>query len=201
MRFILCVSIAIDGTKLPFFVILKGKPIGNIEKQISGILRAGMLGCRQSKAWCDECVKLQCYDSVWKPYRAVYDGESGLLLDDYKVHTMESLMERMSNDNTRRFLIPGNCTSVLQPSEVDANKPLKERLKEAVSDWRSERCGFLPPGSRLLSPKRSEVLSMLQEIWGRFEMEIVRNAFIGSGYVFHDNVNYSMDTESESDIE
>ena len=32
-------------------------------------------------------------------------------------------------------------------------------------------------------------------------MEIVRNAFIGSGYDFHKNVNYSMDTESDSDIE
>ena len=31
-------------------------------------------------------------------------------------------------------------------------------------------------------------------------MEIVRNAFIGSGYVFH-NMNYSMDRESDSDIE
>ena len=57
------------------------------------------------------------------------------------------------------------------------------------------------PGSRLPSPKSSEVLSKLQEIWGRFEMEIVRNAFIGSRYVFHDNVNYSMETEIESDIE
>ena len=32
-------------------------------------------------------------------------------------------------------------------------------------------------------------------------MEIVRNAFFGNGYVFHDKMNYTMDTESESDIE
>ena len=125
MRFKLCVSIAMDGTKLPLFVILKGKPIGNIEKQLSSILPAGMLGCTQSKAWFDERGMLKWYDSVWKPHTTVYEVESGLLLHNYKVHTMESLMERVSKDSTMRFLIPGNCTSVLQPNDVDINKPLK----------------------------------------------------------------------------
>ena len=77
---------------------------------------------------------LKWYDSVWKPYIADYDGESGLLLTSYKVHTMESLMERMKNDKSKRFLIPGNCTSVLQPCDVGIHKPLNERLKKAASD-------------------------------------------------------------------
>ena len=42
---------------------------------------------------------------------------------------------------------------------------------------------------------------MLQKIRDRFEMEIVENAFVGSGYIFHDNLNYSVDTESDSDVE
>ena len=35
--FTLCASIAMDGTKLPLFVILKGKTNGNIEKQLPSI--------------------------------------------------------------------------------------------------------------------------------------------------------------------
>ena len=54
MRFTLCVAVAMDGTKLLLFVIFKGKPNGNIEKNLSGILPAGVFGCTQSKAWCDE---------------------------------------------------------------------------------------------------------------------------------------------------
>ena len=82
MRFTLCVSIAMDGTKLPLFVILNGKPNGNIEKQLPSILPAGMLGCTQIRAWCDERSMLKWYDSVWKPYIAYYDSKFGLLLDN-----------------------------------------------------------------------------------------------------------------------
>ena len=94
-----------------------------------------MLGSTQSKAWCDERAILKWYDPIWKPYIADYDGESGLLPDNYKVHTLVSLIERMSNGKARRFLIPGSCTSVLQPCEVGINKPLKGRLKKAACDW------------------------------------------------------------------
>ena len=134
MRFTLCFLVALDGTKLPLFVIFKGKPNGNIEKALPSMIPAGMLGCTQSKAWCDEHATLKWYDSVWKLSISDYDAESGLLLDSYKVCTMESLMERMTNDKTEQFLIPGNCTSVLHPCDVGVNKPLKERLKNAVSD-------------------------------------------------------------------
>ena len=103
MRFTLCLSVAMDGIKLLLFVIFKGKPNGNIEKDLPSIMAPGMLGCTQSKAWCDELAMLKWYDSVQKPYTADYDGESGLLLDSCKVHTMESLMERMTNDKTKRF--------------------------------------------------------------------------------------------------
>ena len=134
MRFTLCMSVAMDGKKLPLFVIFKGEPNGNIGKDLRSIMPAGMLGCTQNKAWCDERAMLKWYDSVWNPYIADYDGESGLLLAIYKVHTMESLMECMTNDKSKRFLIPGNCTSVLQPCDVGMHKPLKERLKKAASD-------------------------------------------------------------------
>ena len=133
------------STKLALFVVLKIKANGNIDKQLPSIMPAGMLSCKQSKAWCEERAMLKWYDSVWKPHIADYDGESGLLLDNCKVHTVESLTERMSNDKTKLFLIPGNCTSVLQPCDVGINKPLNERLKKAVSDWRRERCKSLSP--------------------------------------------------------
>ena len=50
IQFTVCVSIATDGTKLPWFAIFKGKPNGNIEKKLPSIMPAGMLGCRRIKA-------------------------------------------------------------------------------------------------------------------------------------------------------
>ena len=103
------------------------------------------------------------------------------MLDDYKVHKIESVHNRMISDRTNRFLIPVHYTSVLQPCDVGIKKPLKERLKKAVSDWRRDRNARLTPGSRLPLPKRREILEMLKIIWTQFETEIVRNAFRGSG--------------------
>ena len=132
MWFTLCMSIAMEGAKLLLFVIFKDKPNGNIEKELRSITPTGMLGCTQSKAWCDEHAMLKMYDSICKTYIAEYDCESRLLLDDYKVDAMESLIERTTNGKTKRFLIPGNCTSLLQPYDFGINKPLKERLKKRL---------------------------------------------------------------------
>ena len=49
MRFTLAVTVAMDGTKLPLFVIFKGKPGGNIEKNLQEILPEGVIGCVQKK--------------------------------------------------------------------------------------------------------------------------------------------------------
>ena len=40
----------------------------------------------------------------------------------------------------------------------------------------------------------------LYEIWQEFPTDIVRNAFRGCGYAFEEGIEYSYDTESESEI-
>ena len=51
----------------------------------------------------------------------------------------------------------------------------------------------------LLSPQ--EIVCWLKEIWEWFPLQIVKNLFGGSGYFVEDTVDYSGDTESESDVE
>ncbi len=43
------------------------------------------------------------------------------------------------------------------------------------------------------------MLIWLKEIWDEFPVEIVKNSFTGSGYYFEDGIDYSGETESESD--
>ena len=54
MRVTLCVTIAMDETKLPLFLIFKGAPRAKIERSLGSILPAGMYGCVQRKAWMDD---------------------------------------------------------------------------------------------------------------------------------------------------
>ena len=133
LRFTLCVAVAFDGTKIPLFVIFRGQPNGSIENKLPNILLEDVYGCVQEKGWCDERAMRIWYDNVEKTHIADYDGESQLILDDYSVHEMNLLLEKMQADNTLRFSIPGNYTAVLQPCDVGVNKPLKDRLKQAES--------------------------------------------------------------------
>ena len=50
-------------------------------------------------------------------------------------------------------------------------------------------------------PKRKEILQWLEVIWEEFPIEIVKNSFTGSGYVYEDGVDYSGETESDSETE
>ncbi len=119
-----------DGTKLPLFVIFKSTPHGFIEKRFPDLLPGrAFMDVYSVMQWCDERSMGLWYENVWKKHIEDYSGESGLILDDYSVHKMDSLLARMTADNTLRFLIPGNYTSVLQPCDVGVNKTLKDRLK------------------------------------------------------------------------
>ena len=50
LRATLCVSIAMDGTKLPLFIIFKGQSGGRIARDLHNILPAGVHGCVQKKS-------------------------------------------------------------------------------------------------------------------------------------------------------
>ena len=51
------------------------------------------------------------------------------------------------------------------------------------------------------SPSRKGVVVWLKEIWDEVPIKITENSFTGSTYFFEDAVEYSRDTESESEIE
>ncbi len=53
-RLTLCVSVALDGTKLPLFVIFKGKSGGSIDRSLADIWPEGIFGCVQKKGWMDD---------------------------------------------------------------------------------------------------------------------------------------------------
>ena len=198
-RFTLAVTVAMDGTKLPLFVIFKGVPGGRVEKQLTAELPEGVVGCVQRKGWMDNRTMNIWYESVFKPYVSGCTERSGLLLDDFKCHRSAELQTKMDEANADRYMIPPHYTGLLQPCDVGINKPLKDRLKEKVSDWRREKHKNLRPGQLLPSPTRKDIVNWLDEIWQQFPVQIVKNSFRGSGYFFENTVDYSGETESESD--
>ena len=49
--------------------------------------------------------------------------------------------------------------------------------------------------------KQLDILNWLKQMWIEFPIGIVQNSFKGCGYVLEDELDYSMDTESESELE
>ena len=200
-RLALEVSVAMDGTKLHFFVIFKGKPGGSVERSLPYILPADAIGCVQLKAWMDDRTMSISYQKVFRAYMETHDGNVGLLLDDFICHKSDTLQSQMDDDNALLYIIPPHYTGLLQPRDVGINKSLKDRLKEAASDWRREKHSLLGPGRKLPSPDRKDILLWLRKIWKEFPVSIVRNSCIGSGYYYEDGIDYNGETESDSDID
>ena len=128
-------------------------------------------------------------------------GNIGLLLEGFTCHKSDTLQSQMDDDNPLLYMIPPHYTGLLQPCDVGINKSLKDRLKEAASDWRRDKHSFLGPGRKLPSPNRKDILLWLRKIWREFSVSIVRYLFVGSGYYYEDGIDYNRETESDSDID
>ena len=76
----------------------------------------------------------------------------------------------------------------------------KNKLRKYAHEWRKERAAELLPAQKIPAPSRANIAHWLYDIWNEFPTEIVRNAYRGCGYVFEDDVNYSYDTETQSEV-
>ena len=71
-----------------------------MDKRLLQTSPTGVFGCVQPKSWIDNCTMRVWYDSVFKPYISQYDGEAGLLLDDFTCHKSDALKNAFKNDDT-----------------------------------------------------------------------------------------------------
>ncbi len=173
-RFTLAVTVAMDGTKLPLFVIFKGTVGGSVERGLPSILPPGIRGFVQPNVWMDERSMHIWYEEIFQPYVSNRREASGLLFDDFVVPKDVALYAKMVEDNTRRFVTPPHYTSVLQPSNDGKNKSLKSRLNKCASKWRRDKIANMVPREKIPTPKREDVLGWLKQIWDEFRNEIVK---------------------------
>ena len=66
-RFTFTVTVAMDGSKLPLFVIFKGKRGDKIEKSFRKIVPAGITACVQAKGWMDNYTMGIWCNKIYRP--------------------------------------------------------------------------------------------------------------------------------------
>ena len=117
MQLIIAITIAMDGSKLALFVILKAQQDGPTELDLFIIFTESLCRCVLEKGWKDNRTIYIWYDQAYRPYFAQHDSETGFLLDELVCPKSHELKD----DNTMRFLIPLGYSCVLQPYYVEIN--------------------------------------------------------------------------------
>ena len=79
----------------------------------------GFIVATQSKAWMDEDLMVQWIKEIWVLYITSKGGrESILCLDSFRAHLTDSVVPEYQKHRIHKAVIPGGCTSVLQPLDV-----------------------------------------------------------------------------------
>jgi hypothetical protein len=111
-----------DGTKLPAVCIFKLK---NIPKEN---FPRGIYIRVNEKGWVNEQEMLWWIENVWTSRNRFGNPRSMLVYDSFRGHLVNSVKNRLVEKNTNIAVIPGGCTSKLQPLDVAINKSFKSKV-------------------------------------------------------------------------
>ena len=114
------------GNMLPPMIIFKGET----HKSIAGVKGSkGTMVNYQGKAWMNEELMLTWISDIWVKHTK--KKPSLLFLDTFSAHLTDQVKEAFQQSNTTVIVIPGCCTSILQPLDVSINKPIKGHLRNS----------------------------------------------------------------------
>ncbi|KAM7304508.1 uncharacterized protein ISCGN_014408 [Ixodes scapularis] len=172
MTVALCATAA--GIKLPALIVLK-EPTGRIPPRVLISLRipANVRVTSSKNGWMTSPVLLEWTRRVWGPNAD--DVRRLLILDQAPIHKTEAAREVLDAKDTDVVLIPGGCTSILQPADVSWMKPFKDAL---CGIWASFfRKGSVTPKGNLRKPSRQEVVDFVAQAWASVSEDTVRSSF------------------------
>jgi len=112
---------------LPSFIVLKGK---TVPQDLQGIQGTNLFLSSNDNAWISEELFLKWITWICKP-RTHEFKRSLLIMDQFRVHKMTSVLKELEDCQTDVLFIPAGMTFYLQPCDVYLNKPLKEYVKGA----------------------------------------------------------------------
>ena len=120
----LMVDCLYDEMFLTLFVLFLGKPNRRIVQHEFPMYPKGMIYACQDNAWMDERVMLMWINMVLKQYvgTAPQNVVPLLFLDSYCCHMMNSVVNVIQDLGVEVEHIPGGCTSLCQPVDIDINR-------------------------------------------------------------------------------
>ena len=81
----------------------------------------------------DETLRIRYNREIWAPH--THKTCSLLVLDSFKAHGTDSTAKEFKAKNTVTTIIPGCCTSKIQPLDVSINRPFKDSLRRSWCEY------------------------------------------------------------------
>ena len=164
-----------DGDVLPALTVFKG--VRPLDIRVQDVFVR-----TQQKAWMDEDMMLRWIDLVWEP---ATEGKRALLvLDSFSAHVTNDVKKRLKQINTVPLVIPGGCTSKIQPLAVYLNKPFKVFARKHWSDYvMTPQAEQVIATKKLKPPQKADVANWVSDAVRQFQdcPDMVINSFTACG--------------------
>jgi hypothetical protein len=105
------------------------------------------------------------------------NSRSLLVLDSFRGHITDPVKQKFIDNKTDIAVIPGGCTSKLQPFDVSLNRPFKVKVRHLWANWMVENAHELTKGGRLKRPSYVEVANWVKQAWDEVPEATIMNSF------------------------
>ena len=173
-------AVTSEGEVLPTTCIFKGK------RQPKNLTVPNNTQFRlQEKGWMDEVLMLDWIKNVLRPFTD--RNPSLLVMDSYRAHLTDKVKKELRKANCDLAIIPGGCTSVLQPLDVSINRPYKAWMRReftAYLDTEVQRVEDAEDdGERIQTASKEEVLRWVSACSNTLSQrqELIKKSFIVTG--------------------
>lgn len=117
---------------------------------------SGWIVCVQQKGWMDGTLMMRWINEIYLKYTG--SKKSLLVMDTFSVHCSDEIISLLSKHHSRVALIPGGCTSKLQPLDVSLNKPFKQVCRQEFQTYcRSQLATKSSSADRLKTASKQEI--------------------------------------------
>ena len=100
-----------------------------------------------------------------------------LVWDMFRAHLCDSVKRKLSRKNCRQAVIPGGCTSVLQPLDVCLNKPFKTNMRKRWNEWMINGDKEFTPSGNMKRPSIPLILSWIRDAWHDIPSQMIVKSF------------------------